>query len=164
MMRKINLILHCPISHYVSTKFISRRGWTLQGDGHENPSGQIGILSHCFQLWDTYRRPPLYTIIEQERTNQFIRTFLNKFNEGHYADLGLICQLHQHHDWLSRGFSHGDAYLKGIADYDVDLAFKAMKHQQIKIIWFKDCKNLGISQRLSQNLIKNMSMHMMIGL
>ena len=36
-----------------------------------------------FSLWDTYRAThPLYTIIEQERTNDFINTFLAKFDEG----------------------------------------------------------------------------------
>lgn len=36
-----------------------------------------------FSLWDTYRAAhPLYTLIEQERTNDFIRTFINKYEEG----------------------------------------------------------------------------------
>ena len=35
-----------------------------------------------FSLWDTYRAAhPLYTIIEQERTNDFINTFLAKYDD-----------------------------------------------------------------------------------
>ena len=36
-----------------------------------------------FSLWDTYRgNHPLFTLIQQERTTQFIRTFLRQFDEG----------------------------------------------------------------------------------
>ena len=83
-----------------------------------------------FSLWDTYRAAhPLYTIIEQERTNQFIRTFLKKFKEGGIMP---IWDLSANYTNTMIGY-HGvsviaDAYLKGIKDYDVDLAFKAMKH------------------------------------
>ena len=36
-----------------------------------------------FSLWDTYRAAhPLYTIIEQERTNDFIKTFITKYENG----------------------------------------------------------------------------------
>src|SRR5699024_10402441 len=36
-----------------------------------------------FSLWDTYRAThPLFTIIDQARTTDFIRTFLAKYKEG----------------------------------------------------------------------------------
>ena len=36
-----------------------------------------------FSLWDTFRAThPLFTIIEQEKTNEFIRTFLRQFRQG----------------------------------------------------------------------------------
>ena len=36
-----------------------------------------------FSLWDTYRgNHPLFTLIQQDRTAQFIRTFLRQFDEG----------------------------------------------------------------------------------
>ncbi|WP_299127431.1 GH92 family glycosyl hydrolase [uncultured Winogradskyella sp.] len=83
-----------------------------------------------FSLWDTYRAAhPLYTIIEQERTNHFINTFLAKYDEGgilpmwdlagNYTD----CMIGYHAVSVI-----ADAYLKGIRDYDVEKAFKAMKH------------------------------------
>jgi predicted alpha-1,2-mannosidase len=83
-----------------------------------------------FSLWDTYRAAhPLYTIIEQERTNHFINTFLAKYDEGgimpmwdlagNYTD----CMIGYHAVPVV-----ADAYLKGIRDYDVEKAFEAIKH------------------------------------
>ncbi len=83
-----------------------------------------------FSLWDTYRAAhPLYTIIEQERTNHFINTFLAKYDEGgimpmwdlagNYTD----CMIGYHAVPVI-----ADAYLKGIQDYDTEKALEAMKH------------------------------------
>jgi predicted alpha-1,2-mannosidase len=83
-----------------------------------------------FSLWDTYRAAhPLYTIIEQDRTNDFINTFLAKYDEGgimpmwdlagNYTD----CMIGYHAVPVV-----ADAYLKGIRDYDIEKAFEAMKH------------------------------------
>ena len=83
-----------------------------------------------FSLWDTYRAAhPLYTIIEQERTNDFINTFLAKYDEGgimpmwdlagNYTD----CMIGYHAVPVI-----ADAYLKGIRNYDTEKALEAMKH------------------------------------
>jgi predicted alpha-1,2-mannosidase len=83
-----------------------------------------------FSLWDTYRAAhPLYTIIEQEKTNDFINTFLAKYDEGgimpmwdlagNYTD----CMIGYHAVPVV-----ADAYLKGIRGYDTEKAFEAMKH------------------------------------
>jgi len=83
-----------------------------------------------FSLWDTYRAAhPLYTIIEQERTNDFINTFLAKYDEGGIMP---IWDLSANYTGCMIGY-HGvpviaDAYLKGIKGYDVEKAFEAMKH------------------------------------
>jgi predicted alpha-1,2-mannosidase len=83
-----------------------------------------------FSLWDTYRAAhPLYTIIEQDKTNDFINTFLAKYDEGgimpmwdlsgNYTD----CMIGYHAVPVV-----ADAYLKGIRGYDTEKAFEAMKH------------------------------------
>ena len=83
-----------------------------------------------FSLWDTYRAAhPLYTIIEQDRTNHFINTFLAKYDEGgimpmwdlagNYTD----CMIGYHAVPVV-----ADAFLKGINNYDTEKAFEAMKH------------------------------------
>ncbi|WP_323789247.1 GH92 family glycosyl hydrolase [Psychroserpens sp.] len=83
-----------------------------------------------FSLWDTYRAAhPLYTIIEQERTNDFINTFLAKHNEGGIMP---IWDLSANYTGCMIGYHAvpviADAYLKGINDYDAEKAFEAMKH------------------------------------
>jgi predicted alpha-1,2-mannosidase len=83
-----------------------------------------------FSLWDTYRAAhPLYTIIEQERTNNFINTMLAKYREGGIIP---IWDLSACYTGCMIGY-HGipviaDAYLKGIRGYDAELALEAMKH------------------------------------
>ena len=83
-----------------------------------------------FSLWDTYRAAhPLYTIIEQERTNDFVNTMLAKYKEGGIIP---IWDLSANYTGCMIGY-HGipviaDAYMKGIRGYDEDLALEAMKH------------------------------------
>ena len=83
-----------------------------------------------FSLWDTYRAThPLYTIIEQERTNDFINTLLAKYDEGGILP---IWDLSSNYTDCMIGYHAvpviADAYLKGIRDYDTEKAFQAMKH------------------------------------
>ncbi|NVK52291.1 MAG: glycoside hydrolase family 92 protein [Flavobacteriaceae bacterium] len=83
-----------------------------------------------FSLWDTYRAAhPLYTIIEQDRTVDFIRTFIKKYENGGIMP---IWDLAANYTGCMIGYHAvpviADAYLKGIRDYDVDKAFEAMKH------------------------------------
>ncbi|MCI2229672.1 GH92 family glycosyl hydrolase [Polaribacter sp. MSW13] len=83
-----------------------------------------------FSLWDTYRAAhPLYTIIEQDKTNDFINTFLAKYDEGGIMP---IWDLSANYTGCMIGYHAvpviADAYLKGIKNYDVEKAFKAMKH------------------------------------
>ncbi|WP_299523241.1 GH92 family glycosyl hydrolase [Winogradskyella sp.] len=83
-----------------------------------------------FSLWDTYRAAhPLYTIIEEERTNDFINTFLAKYDEGGIMP---IWDLSACYTGCMIGYHAvpviADAYLKGIKDYDTEKAFEAMKH------------------------------------
>ncbi len=87
-----------------------------------------------FSLWDTYRAAhPLYTIIEQSRTNDFIKTFLAKYDEGGTLP---IWDLAGNYTGCMIGYHAvpviADAYLKGIRDYDTDKAFEAMVHSAMQ--------------------------------
>ncbi|MEL7118797.1 MAG: GH92 family glycosyl hydrolase, partial [Bacteroidota bacterium] len=81
-----------------------------------------------FSLWDTYRAThPLYTIIEQERTNDFINTFLAQYEEGGKLPMWeLACN----YTYCMIGYHAvpviADAYVKGITGYDADKALEAM--------------------------------------
>jgi len=99
-----------------------------------------------FSLWDTYRAAhPLYTIIEQDRTNDFINTFLTKYDEGGIMPIWDLsgcytgCMIGYHAVPVI-----ADAFLKGINDYDVDKAFEAMKHSSVQDkLGLESYKSLG---------------------
>ncbi len=81
-----------------------------------------------FSLWDTYRAThPLYTIIEQDRTVDFIKTFLNQYEQGGQLPMWELagnytgCMIGYHATPVI-----ADAYLKGITGYDAELALEAM--------------------------------------
>jgi len=82
-----------------------------------------------FSLWDTFRAlMPLYTIIEPERSADFIRTFLSMYRIGGRLPKWEIAG---NYSGAMIGF-HSlpvilDAYAKGIRDFDADLALQAMK-------------------------------------
>jgi predicted alpha-1,2-mannosidase len=83
-----------------------------------------------FSLWDTFRAThPLFTIIEQKKTNEFIRTFLRQYNEGGKLP---IWELAANYTNCMIGYHAipviADAYAKGLRDFDVDAAFEAMLH------------------------------------
>lgn len=81
-----------------------------------------------FSLWDTYRGThPLYTITQQERTNDFIKTFLNQYEKGGKLP---VWELAGNYTGCMIGY-HSipvivDAYQKGITDFDAELALEAI--------------------------------------
>lgn len=87
-----------------------------------------------FSLWDTFRAThPLFTLIQQERTNEFIRTLLRQYKEGGQLP---IWELAANYTGCMIGY-HAipvivDAYVKDINNYDVDLALEAMVHSAMQ--------------------------------
>ncbi len=82
-----------------------------------------------FSLWDTFRGfHPLMTIINQDRTNDFIRSLNAKYDDGGKLPMWALAGNYTD-DML--GFHAtsviADAYIKGIRDYDVDKVYRAMK-------------------------------------
>ncbi len=83
-----------------------------------------------FSLWDTFRAThPLFTIIEKDRTNDFIKSFLGQYREGGSLP---IWELAGNYTGCMIGY-HAipvivDAYMKGIRDYDANKALEAMLH------------------------------------
>ncbi len=81
-----------------------------------------------FSLWDTYRAThPLFTLVQQERTNQFIATFLRQFEIG--GDLP-VWELAANETECMIGYHSvsviADAFVKGIQNYDAEYALNAM--------------------------------------
>lgn len=83
-----------------------------------------------FSLWDTYRAlHPLYTIIQQKRTNDIIKSMLAHYEQSVHKILP-IWSHYSNENWCMIGY-HAvpvivDAYMKGIRDYDVNKAFDAV--------------------------------------
>ncbi len=83
-----------------------------------------------FSLWDTFRAlHPLYTIIQQKRTNDIINSMLAHYEQSVHKILP-IWSHYSNENWCMIGY-HAvpvivDAYLKGIRNYNVDEAFKAV--------------------------------------
>jgi predicted alpha-1,2-mannosidase len=82
-----------------------------------------------FSLWDTFRAAhPLYTIVDQKRTVDFIKTFLAQYQQGGRLP---VWELAANETDTMIGYHAvpviADAAVKGIDDFDLKLAFDAMK-------------------------------------
>lgn len=82
-----------------------------------------------FSLWDTYRGAhPLYTIIDQGRTLDYIQSFLAQYREGgrlpvwELSSCETDCMIGYHSVSVIV-----DAYMKGLNRFDTKLALEAMK-------------------------------------
>jgi predicted alpha-1,2-mannosidase len=83
-----------------------------------------------FSLWDTFRAAhPLYTIIDQRRTRDFINTFLAQYEQGGRLP---VWELAANETECMIGYHAvsviADAARKGIGGFDRAQAFAAMKH------------------------------------
>lgn len=81
-----------------------------------------------FSLWDTFRAAhPLFTLTQQEKTNQFIRTFLRM--EAEQKDLP-VWELAGNETECMIGYHSvsviADAYIKGLQDFEAKSALAAM--------------------------------------
>ena len=83
-----------------------------------------------FSLWDTFRAAhPLYTIIDPERTRDFIKTFLTQYEQGGRLP---VWELAANETDTMIGYHAvsviADAAVKGIDGFDLNKAYEAMKH------------------------------------
>ncbi len=83
-----------------------------------------------FSLWDTFRAlHPLYTIINPEKTRDFLRTFVER-----YAHSGSLPMMEFSGNEVPSMIGYhsisvlADAWVKGIRDFDVQTALRGMKH------------------------------------
>lgn len=87
-----------------------------------------GVSYNDFSLWDTFRAyHPLMTMIEPELTGNWITSLLQMYKEGGWMPM-----------WPNPSYTNimigthadaviADAYMKGIRNYDVNLAYEAMR-------------------------------------
>ena len=103
-----------------------------------------------FSLWDTYRAAhPLYTIIDRKRTLDYIKTFLAQYKEGGKLP---VWELASNETECMIGY-HSipvivDAYMKGIRDFDTQIALEAMLHSA-------NMDHFGLAAYKSKGLIES---------
>ncbi|MCX6237918.1 MAG: GH92 family glycosyl hydrolase [Bacteroidia bacterium] len=98
-----------------------------------------------FSLWDTYRAlHPLFTLTQQSKVNDMVKSMLD-----HYKQTGLlpVWELEGNETFCMVG-NHSipviaEAILKGIGDFDQQLAFEAMK-----VTSMKDRDGMGLYDKL----------------
>jgi predicted alpha-1,2-mannosidase len=83
-----------------------------------------------FSLWDTFRAEhPLLTIIDRQRTTDFVASLLAKYEESGVLP---VWELAANETWCMIGYHSVpvivDAYVKGITGIDAEKAFSAMSH------------------------------------
>jgi putative alpha-1,2-mannosidase len=98
------------------------------GMDHKTHQSDGSVNYTVFSLWDTFRAAhPLLTLVNPSRDAEMIRALLRKYDEG-----GLLpmWDLASNYTGTMIG-SHAipvivDAYKKGIRDFDVEKAYRAM--------------------------------------
>ena len=99
-----------------------------------------------FSLWDTFRAlHPLFTIIDQKRTNDFVKTLLQIYDDGGRLPMWPLAGNYTD-DML--GYHAvpviADAYVKGIRNYDLLKAYTAVKHSaELDKLGLKYYKTIG---------------------
>ncbi len=105
----------------INGEFKGLKGETQKADGYNRYT--------VFSLWDTYRAlHPLFTLTQQPRVNDMVKSMLD-----HYKQCGIlpVWELEGNETFCMVG-NHSisviaEAILKGIGDFDKQLAFEAMK-------------------------------------
>ena len=101
-------------------------------------------------MWDTFRAAhPLYTIIDQKRTRDFIKTFLVQYEQGGRLP---VWELAANETDTMIGYHAvsviADAAVKGIDGFDLKKAFEAMKHSaELRIIADSALTSTKVSSR-----------------
>ncbi|NNE99167.1 MAG: glycoside hydrolase family 92 protein, partial [Pyrinomonadaceae bacterium] len=95
------------------------------------PDGRATDTNYTvFSLWDTFRAThPLYTIIDEKRTVDFINTFIRQYEQGGKLP---VWELAANETDTMIGYHAvsviADAMAKGIKGFNYEKAFKAAKH------------------------------------
>lgn len=115
-------------------KKIHNVGEEIPDSRAENPKSKIGNPKSenytVFSLWDTFRAAhPLYTIVDEKRTVQFINTFIRQYEQGGRLP---VWELDGNETDTMIGYHSvsviADAMAKSIKGFDYEKAFEAAKH------------------------------------
>jgi len=123
-------LIHPNINMDVDRKYKSTNGKIYTAEDFDNYT--------TFSLWDTFRAlHPLQTIINPEKTNQYIKTFIARDERANSMPM---MEFSGNEAATMIGYHSlpviADAYVKGIRDYDTKKAFKGMKHLADNMVLF----------------------------
>ncbi|MCE5345186.1 MAG: GH92 family glycosyl hydrolase [Bacteroidales bacterium] len=105
----------------LNNEFKGIKGDVQKADGYKRYT--------VFSLWDTYRAlHPLFTLTQQSRVNDMVKSFLDNYKQ---TGILPVWELEGNETFCMVG-NHSisviaEAILKGIGDFDRELAFEAMK-------------------------------------
>ena len=109
-----------------------KQGRNSQRSNYALPNSRASASDNytVFSLWDTFRAAhPLYTIIDQKRTVDFINTFIRQYEEGGRLP---VWELWGEETDTMIGYHAvsviADAMAKGIKGFDYEKAYAAAKH------------------------------------
>ncbi len=114
-----------------------------------------GVTNYTvFSLWDTYRAfHPLMTIINQQRTTDWINTFLAQYKNGGMLP---VWELSGNETYCMIGYHSvpviADAYQKGIRGFDEKLALEAMRS-------YAESDRFGINHYIESGFLSNEKEH-----
>ncbi|MEQ1923754.1 MAG: GH92 family glycosyl hydrolase, partial [Pyrinomonadaceae bacterium] len=117
---------------YALQKPAREQGRDIQGARYALPNGRASAPEQytVFSLWDTFRAAhPLYTIIDQKRTVDFINTFIRQYEQGGRLPVWELwgnetdCMIGYHAVSVI-----ADAMAKGLPGFDYEKAYAAAKH------------------------------------
>src|SRR5690625_3280865 len=135
-------MLQPNIASDLDGKYMGRDFKVHQTDGHDYYT--------VFSLWDTFRAVhPLYTLIERERTVDFIKTFLLQYEQGGRLP---VWELASNETDTMIGYHAvsvmADAMVKGITGFDYRKAFEAALHSSDLDIFgldaYKESRMIGV--------------------
>lgn len=126
----------------VDGRYRGTDGSIHQADGFTNYT--------VFSLWDTHRaQNPLQTILNRKRTGDWVNTFLRQYEQGGMLP---VWELSGNETFCMIGYHSVpvivDAYLKGIRNFDANLALKAM-------VDYAESDRFGLRQYMKQGFVGN---------
>lgn len=115
---------------FLAPNLFSDADGRFRGMDHAIHRAERGSRYTVFSLWDTYRAThPLFTLLERERTRDFVDTMLDHYR---YGGLLPVWELAANETFCMIGYHSvsviADATVKGIRDFDTALALEAMVH------------------------------------
>ena len=118
-----HMLIHPGIFNDVNGEYVAYRGDKIFKTNNFN-------YYTVFSLWDTYRNVhPFLSLVYPQRQLDMVKTMLAMYKEGGWLPKWELAGMETYVMVGDPAITViSDTYLRGIKDFDVDIAFEAMKH------------------------------------